>query len=160
MLWLWQDPPPTTAPMKTRQILIAGIAALLFSNCASVTRGTMDTLNVKSNPDQADIRITRVGKPFTMKELSSNPNDGQALVGKTPASFKLQRKGEYDVRISKKGYKPAETRVYNRISAKGGAAMAGSLIMIGGVVWAGVDVVSGAAKDLTPNPVEVKLEKR
>lgn len=145
--------------MKTYQILSIVFAAACLSNCASITRGTTDSLVIKSNPDQADIRVTRIDTPLTKKELASNPNDGQAITGKTPATFKLQRKGEYNIQLSKTGYKSIETRVTNHISGMGGTAMAGNII-IGGLIGVGVDSVSGATKDLTPNPVEVTLRKR
>jgi hypothetical protein len=145
--------------MKTHQILFIVFTVACLSNCASITRGTTDALVVKSNPDQADVRVTRIDKPLTKKELSSNPNDGQTITGKTPATFKLQRKGEYNVKISKAGYKSAETRVTNHVSGMGGTAMAGNVIA-GGLIGVGVDAASGATKDLTPNPIEVNLQKR
>ena len=39
----------------------------------------------------------------------------------------------------------------------GGAAMAGN-VLIGGVIGAGVDSVTGAAKVLSPNPLKIELE--
>ena len=144
--------------MKSK-ILVLIVAAAALSNCASVTRGTMDKLEVKSNPQQADVRINRTDKAFTKKELASNPNDGVVITGKTPASFKLQRKGEYMVRVSKPGYLSSETRVTNSISGMGGAALAGNAL-VGGIIGVGVDAASGATKYLTPNPVDISLQKR
>jgi hypothetical protein len=95
----------------------------------------MDKLDVKSNPQQADVRISRTDKSFTKKELASNPNDGGFITGKTPASFKLQ------------------------ISGMGGVAIAGNAL-VGGIIGVGVDAASGATKDLTPNPVDISLQKR
>ena len=37
--------------------------------------------------------------------------------------------------------------------------MAGN-VLIGGVIGLGVDMVTGASQDLTPNPVTVVLEKK
>ncbi|MEI6176394.1 MAG: PEGA domain-containing protein [Verrucomicrobiota bacterium] len=145
--------------MKIHQILSTVFAAACLSNCASITRGTTDALVVKSNPDQADVKVTRIDKPLTKKELSSNSNDGQTITGKTPVTFKLQRKGEYNVQLSKAGYKSTETRVTNHVSGMGGTAMAGNVI-VGGLIGLGVDAASGATKDLTPNPIEITLQKR
>jgi hypothetical protein len=145
--------------MTTPKKLVLILAAATLSNCASVTRGTMDKLDVRSNPDQADVKISRTDKAFTKKELASNPNDGEVITGKTPDSFKLQRKGEYMVRITKSGYKACDIRITNSISGMGGVALAGNAI-VGGLIGVGIDAASGATKDLTPNPVDISLQKR
>ena len=139
------------------------VAISILSGCASITRGTTDGLTVESVPSQAEIKIYRTNGSFGKNEIKNNsvldeknPSVGP-IVGKTPQTFKLARKGKYKVEISKAGYKTAEVDVTNIISGSGGAGMAGNLLF-GGIIGAGIDASNGSMKDLTPNPVSVTLE--
>lgn len=119
------------------QLLVA-LAALLLSGCATVTRGTKDTLVIESDPAGADVRLST----------------GQ--VGKTPGSFKLSRSDALTVTISKEGYETVTVNITPQIVGAGAAGMAGN-VLVGGLIGAGVDAFSGAMKDLKPNPVRVTL---
>ncbi|MEM7359014.1 MAG: PEGA domain-containing protein [Pseudomonadota bacterium] len=149
-------------PNYFKIILVLPLLALA-TGCASITRGSNDALEVNSTPSQADVKVYRTNAGFNAKELKNNTvedptNPGMSpLIGKTPASFKLARKGEYRVVISKEGYKTAEVEVGNRLSGAGGAGMAGNAIF-GGLVGVVVDASTGATKDLTPNPIDITLE--
>jgi hypothetical protein len=124
-----------------KKTLLAGcaLASLVFINgCASVTRGTKDTLVVESDPAGAKVRLST----------------GQE--GRTPTSFQLPRKKAFDVFIEKDGYEPLTVHVSSQISGKGGAGLAGN-VLVGGVIGLGVDAMTGAAKDLKPNPIKVTL---
>jgi hypothetical protein len=118
----------------------AAVAALLLfsSGCATITRGTQDTLIVESDPPGADVTLSN------------------GLSGKTPATFKLPRKETVVVKISRDGYEPVEINVVPQIVGAGAAGMAGNVIL-GGVIGAAVDAGTGSMKDLKPNPVSVKL---
>jgi hypothetical protein len=123
----------------TSTIAVAAMGFLaLTSGCASVTRGTKDTLVVETEPAGARVRLST----------------GQT--GTTPTSFKLPRKNDVDVHIEKEGFEPVNSRVTSQISGKGAAGMAGN-VLVGGIIGAGVDAYSGATKDLRPNPLRVKL---
>ena len=127
--------------MKNPRLLVLPVAllALLFlSGCATVTRGTKDTLIVESDPSGADVRLS----------------SGQ--VGKTPTSFKLPRGDALVVTISKDGYETVSVNVHPQVVGAGAAGMAGN-VLVGGLIGAGVDAFSGAMKDLKPNPVNVKM---
>ena len=76
----------------------------------------------------------------------------------TPCTFKIPRKSEFTVTITKDGYKTVNTQVTNQIASAGAAGLAGN-VLIGGVIGIGVDAVSGAALELKPNPLHVVLEK-
>jgi len=124
-----------------KKALLTGfaLALLVFINgCASVTRGTKDTLVVESEPSGAKVRLST----------------GQE--GRTPTSFQLPRKNAFDVYIEKDGYEPLTVHVSSQISGKGGAGLAGN-VLVGGVIGLGVDALTGAAKDLKPNPIKVNL---
>ena len=71
----------------------------------------------------------------------------------------MPRKSQFTATISKSGYKTVDIAVTNKISTGGGVGMAGN-VLVGGIIGAGVDVASGAMLDLTPNPVNIVLEKQ
>lgn len=122
------------------RISLVAVTAFVLGGCATVTRGTKDTLVVQSEPAGADVRLS----------------SGQT--GKTPATFKLSRKESLVVTITKAGYEPAKVEVVPEVAKAGAAGMAGNAL-IGGLIGAGVDAASGAMNDLQPNPVMVKLVK-
>jgi hypothetical protein len=129
--------------MNVRRILALFIAAgalIFLSGCATITRGTKDTLIVESDPAGADVRLST----------------GQT--GKTPTSFKLSRSEPLVVTISKEGYETLNVSVNPQVVGAGAAGMAGN-VLVGGLIGAGVDAYSGAMKDLKPNPVSVKMVK-
>lgn len=109
------------------------------SGCATVTRGTKDVLEIKTTPGGAQ----------------ATTSNGFACA--TPCALKMPRRSEFDVDLSKAGYKPARVHVTSKVSGQGGAGMAGN-VLVGGIIGAGVDIGTGAMLDLVPNPVEVVLE--
>lgn len=124
-----------------KQLVLTGAAIatlVLINGCASVTRGTKDTLVVESEPSGALVRLST----------------GQA--GKTPTSFQLPRKKAFDVHLEKEGYEPLTVHISSQISGKGSLGLAGNAL-VGGIIGVGVDAMTGAAKDLKPNPVKVTL---
>lgn len=125
----------------TSRLIAVGVAfasLAFFSGCASITRGTKDTLVVESDPSGATVRLST----------------GES--GKTPTSFQLPRKNALDVYIDKEGYESLTVRVSSQISGAGATGMAGN-VLVGGVIGIGVDAFTGASKDLRPNPVKVTL---
>ena len=142
----------------TRMISAVMLAALAFAGgCASITRGTMDSLVVESNPPGAAVEILRTDRRFTKAEVGQNADPREPIVGMTPATFRLKREGDYIVTISKDGYETVEASVSHRVAGTGGLAMAGNIIL-GGVVGAVVDSNTGARHNLTPNPLNVVLK--
>lgn len=130
--------------MKTKTILgLFAVAAfsLSLSACATVTRGTHDEFVVETDPAGA-------------KVVTSN---GYSC-DKTPCSMKMPRKSEFEVTITKAGYKTWTGKVTNKQASGGSTAMAGN-ILIGGVVGLLVDSGNGSTLDLVPNPLIVTLEK-
>ena len=121
---------------------VSGLALLLLSlgACATVTRGTTTTFSVETTPSKAQVKT----------------NNGFACDA-TPCTFKMPRKAEFDVTVTKEGYKPWTGHVTHVISGQGSAGMAGNVIL-GGVVGVGVDTASGAMYDLKPNPLKVTLD--
>ncbi|RMC30799.1 translation initiation factor 2 [Paracoccus alkanivorans] len=122
--------------------IIAIGAAISLAGCATITRGTKDALVVNSTPGGAQVKMS----------------DGQTC-DNTPCTFKVPRKSELNVLVTKERCKPQQIRVTNKVAGGGGAAMAGN-VLVGGLIGAGVDASSGAMLDLVPNPVNVTLECR
>jgi hypothetical protein len=108
------------------------------SACATITRGSNDVLVVNSDPTGAKV-TTSTG-----------------LSGTTPATFKVNRRGGFVVKIEKQGFEPVEVQISSKIHGSGGTALAGN-ILLGGLIGAAVDASTGAAYDLVPNPISVKL---
>src|ERR1700741_362550 len=103
-----------------RYILVAA-AAVALSGCATITRGTSDTWTVNTTPSGAAVSTTN---QFACKA--------------TPCTFKMSRKADFTVTISKPGYKTWTGQVTHHVSGAGGAGMAGN-VLLGGIIGAGVD---------------------
>lgn len=119
---------------------LALVFTLNLNGCATITRGSSDTLVVESDPSGADVKLSN------------------GLTGKTPSSFKLDRKANLVVTITKEGYEKVDVNVTPQVAGAGSAGMAGN-ILLGGLIGAAVDAGSGAMYDLKPNPVKVNLVK-
>jgi hypothetical protein len=126
-----------------RLIRLAALCALTTSlaACATITRGQHTAWEVNTNPPSAKVRTSN-----------------GFFCDSTPCSLTMPRKSEFTATISKAGFKTLEVRVTNKVSSGGGVGMAGN-VLLGGIIGAGVDVTTGAMLDLTPNPLNISLEK-
>jgi hypothetical protein len=116
-------------------------AVLSLGACATVTRGEHTAWEVRTSPPGAQVKTSN-----------------GMICDSTPCSLRMMRKDKFTATITKPGYKTVEIKVTNKISGQGGLGLAGNVI-IGGVIGLGVDAVTGASLDLTPNPVDLVLEK-
>jgi hypothetical protein len=123
------------------KIVIAASAALSLCACATITRGTTQAFEVKTTPSGAAVTTS------TGLNCPSTP----CVFGQVP------RNSNFDVTITKPGYKTHTAKVTNTTSSGGGMGMAGNVIF-GGLIGAAVDGTNGSMQDLTPNPLEVTLE--
>jgi hypothetical protein len=123
-----------------RAVACVALAACAVG-CATVTRGTHETWKVVTSPPDASV------------ETSNGFSCHQ-----TPCTFKVERKAEFDVTVSRDGYKTYRGRVVHKEAGGGVAGMAGN-VLIGGLIGAGVDAANGSMMDLSPNPMIVDLEK-
>jgi uncharacterized protein YcfJ len=126
--------------LKLLALSVAGVT-LSLASCATITRGTNDVLVIETDPVGAYVKTSN---GFTCDS--------------TPCTLKMPRKSEFDVTITKVGYKTWTGKVTNKVAGGGGAAMAGN-VFVGGIIGAAVDGSNGAMLDLVPNPLIVKLEK-
>lgn len=79
-----------------------------------------------------------------------------ARLGVTPATFIVKRKPDLVVTISKDGYKTVTRKVVSKMKAKGGAALAGN-VLVGGNMGIAADSITGATLNHKPNPLAVIL---
>jgi hypothetical protein len=122
------------------KIFAALAAACLLSGCATITRGTSNHVQIISDPAGADVRT------------STNQSC------RTPCTLTVSRKDEFFVTVTKDGYREESVQVKTQVAGAGAAGMAGNVIF-GGVIGIGTDVVTGAAYEHVPNPVNVALQK-
>jgi len=115
--------------------------AVAVSGCATITRGTTDSWSINTTPSGAEVR-------------TSSGFECEA----TPCTFRMPRKEEFDVTVTKTGYKSWKSHVGHHMAGAGGAGFVGNAI-VGGIIGAGVDATSGAMLDFAPNPLNVTLEK-
>lgn len=135
------------ATRDTRFVLpVLGVA--LLAGCASIIKGSGQSVIVRSNPADADVKVvdTRSG----------------AVVGsgKSPLSVKLQRGagffkgGKYRVVVEKGGYAPREILID---SSANGWYIAGNLVFGGLIGWLIVDPATGAMWSLDPEEATIDL---
>lgn len=125
-----------------RLLFFANLALLTVSitSCATITHGTKEVLQVETIPTNAFVELAS-GKRAT-----------------SPAFFKIYRKDTVFLTISKVGYKTKEIKLPAQMSSSGGLGMAGN-VLVGGIIGAGVDTMSGAMYAHKPNPLVITLEK-
>lgn len=129
-----------------RFLLPLAVACTLFlSSCATLIRGTSETFTVDSVPQGANVQLST----------------GQS--GVTPLSIKVPRNQNFQVTISKPGYKTQQVSVIPQISSGGAVATGANLFAfpdLGGLISAAVDASDGAAMELRPNPLVVTLQSQ
>lgn len=123
------------------RFLAASLIALaaMLGGCATVTRGTTTQFTVSSSPPAAEVRTST----------------GYSCAA-TPCSLIVPRKDSFVVTVSKPGYRPVDTAINSNWSAPGTLGFLGNAL-IGGLLGAGVDLYTGATKDLSANPLQVDL---
>jgi hypothetical protein len=127
--------------MITRLILAAAIVAPCLG-CASVTRGTTESISIASTPSGATADVSGLEVPTTCV---------------TPCVVQAKRNADITVSVAKEGYQPQIVPLTKEIPGSGAAGFAGN-VLVGGLVGMGVDAATGAALDHRPNPVIVTLQ--
>jgi hypothetical protein len=121
-------------------LVLGIICSLWLSGCATLTRGTTEPYTVISDPPGAEATFS----------------SGESCL--TPCTVDMKRKTSFNVTIKKSGYLPVDVAVESQTCDEGRVAMAGNLILVGSLVWFGVDQATGATRELTPNPCAITLE--
>jgi cytolysin (calcineurin-like family phosphatase) len=120
------------------------VAALALGACATVTKGTDDTVTFESTPSGATVSFNEVSGRINQQGCT------------TPCTLELNRKYTYSVEFEKEGYETWVQLLEPKLSGDGTAGMAGN-ILLGGVIGAAVDASTGAMNDLRPNPMVATL---
>lgn len=119
--------------MKLVSVIL--IAALCLSGCGAIMHGTDQEISINSSPTQAKVYVN--GEERT-----------------TPAVYDLKRKNSYLVRVSKEGYEPAEVMINKSLDWTAWADL-----FIFGVIPIFYDLASGAAYKLSPEEINVTLQR-
>lgn len=120
---------------ETLKVLAMGLIIVSSTGCATIVKGSHQSVPMASDPSAADILV-----------------DG-TLVGQTPTSVELKRKHDHLITIQKTGYRPKSVAVVKDI----GGAVWGNIIA-GGLIGWGVDASTGAQYNLVPKTISVQLE--
>jgi hypothetical protein len=117
-------------------------ACAMLGGCASVARGTTETISIASTPSGAEAVVSGLETPTTCL---------------TPCAVVAKRNADISISFQKDGYEPRIVQLSKDIPATGAAGFAGN-ILLGGLIGMGVDAATGAATDHKPNPVIVTLQ--
>jgi uncharacterized protein YceK len=112
-------------------------ACVLLSGCATVIKGTNQTIPISSEPSGAAVFA-----------------DGNR-VGSTPTSVELTRKHSHVITLEMRGYESDNVILKPSM----GGAVAGN-ILAGGLIGWGVDATTGAQYNLHPAAVDVRLRQK
>lgn len=105
----------------------------MASGCATITKGSTDTITVDTSPSGATCRVTQDGQTVAI----INPTPGSMVVPKS--------KNDLAVDCEKEGY----TRAAGNLSSEFEAMTFGN-ILFGGVIGVAVDAASGALNQYPP----------
>jgi hypothetical protein len=115
-------------------------AAMTVGGCATVTRGSTNKVQFVSEPAGA-LMTTSTGMNCV-----------------TPCTLEVPRKDGFIATFKLAGYETQTINVTTVVQGSGAAGVVGN-VLVGGIVGVGVDVVTGAANDHSPNPVSVVFRR-
>ncbi len=121
-----------------RIVLVLALAAMC-GGCATIVRGTTDEVGFNSTPSGAEVHTS----------------NGLGCV--TPCTLTVKKNEEFVATFEKGGFLPQQVPVARQVVGAGVVATAGNVIA-GGLIGLGVDAVTGAGYEHTPNPVSVILQ--
>lgn len=129
-------------PLHPIRLLVAAVASLALSGCASIVAGTNQNLSVDTTSNGTEV----AGAQCALT------NDKGTWFVRTPGTVAVHR--SYDalnVKCTDVGYQPAVAT-----SASSTKGMAFGNLLFGGLIGAGVDMSTGAAYDY-PNLITVPM---
>ena len=134
------DPPRRLSGGRCGRAMAAVTSVLMLSSCGTLALGTYHDYVITSEPAAATALFS---------------NSKRCI---TPCQLRLARKKPLNVRLYKDCYEVAELELRPQLSAHGKKFAAFNMVMIGGFVMAGIDKLSGALMELTPQGYsEVRL---
>jgi hypothetical protein len=157
-------------PKSSKRAIAFGVGMLLIAStinfgCATMISSSYQNVAINSNPPKAQVRVETVGGV----EVAS---------GETPLSVKLKRKDEYVVIVKMTGYRENRINISKEINPYVAGNLVTPVVLGGGVLLFGLagifllpaagvsglvgfimDFTSGAAWNLTPERIEVTLQR-
>jgi len=129
-------------PGLTWVLLFGIVGAMFLAGCASIFKGTNQSVSVQSTPSAAKVVVTTA------------PGDAPVFEGTTPAQFSVKKTKEYKVTVKLAGYKPATSM----ISHDGIETWFIGNLICGGLLGMVIDYADGAMWKLAPNQINVTLQ--
>lgn len=122
---------------------LAFFALVIFAlpGCGLIFGGTSETIEIVSSPDAAQVEVTQQGGATGIQRT-------------TPTDVDLERKHEYIVTFEKEGYETRTAEINNGVRA--GIVV---LDIITGIVPVVIDAATGAWHGLSPDRLDVTLER-
>jgi hypothetical protein len=120
------------------KLVVSTFCVALLAGCATIVRGTSQTISINSNIAGANI------------ELDGSP------IGTTPFSGKIKKKKDGTIKISKQGYVPQTISLNTDFDI---VASGLGNVLIGGTTGTTTDWISGAAWMYEPNTYFVQLQQ-
>lgn len=118
---------------KTIVLLLVGV--MFQTGCATIVQSGPDQIQVRSNPEGADVHLNGV------------------FVGKTPTMVSIRRKDDALIEIKKEGY---ETMTVDRHKVLAGWFLGN--ILIGGGIGIAVDLIAHNQGKYSEDPIMVTLQ--
>ncbi len=120
--------------IKIKHAILLAAALVALPGCATVMHGANQTYLIDTDPVGASVKMS----------------NGSNCV--SPCKLELPRRYDFRADLTLDGYRP----VYVLVHSKTGGATFGNLLA-GGIIGAVVDSSNGANKQLSPNPLKVRL---
>ncbi len=118
--------------------VVLSLLSMNFFGCAAMLQGTRQMIQANSTPNGAKILVSPTNEEYV-----------------TPAMMNLERKYNYVLTFSKKGYSTAKFNIHKKLDV----TMLLLDVLFTGVLGVIVDAATGAWYDLTPEFVTVTLER-
>lgn len=117
-----------------KNVLFALLIGSLFTGCASIFKGTDQTVTFTSEPSEASVIIDGVNR------------------GKTPLTIKLKKNAYSTIKIQKKGYRAVSRPLEKKYDG----------IALLNIFWdlSTTDMITGAAYEYAPNSYHFDLEEK
>src|SRR3954469_19971313 len=105
-------------PRMIRRLILAAAIVAPCLGCASVTRGTTESISIASTPSGATADVSGLEVPTTCV---------------TPCVVQAKRNADITVSIAKEGYQPQVVPLTKEVPGSGAAGFAGN-VLVGGLV--------------------------
>lgn len=122
-------------------LAMCALAIFALPGCGLVFGGTSETISITSSPSEAEVEVAQSGGATGFQRT-------------TPTDIELARKHDYIVTFSKEGYETRTAEIDHGVRA--GIVV---LDILFGIVPVVVDAATGAWHGLSPDHIDVTLER-